>query len=224
MKIIDAKEKQDFIKQYYKSCRKQTFIPNLWSKCTKVYFHILGYILIGCITSFTTMAFIPTVSPFTKFEVKTVYLPTINISKENRDFMNAISLFESNGNYLARRINSQYLGRYQIGDAARVSIGLGGLNTKFGYEQFLHTSQLQDIAMYMYIEYNRRILKDYILRYKDTKVGSYFLTESGIIAMAHSCGANGVISFIKTNGKIVPKDGNNKPATDYLQFNNYKLN
>jgi len=224
MKIIDAKDKQDFIKQYYKSCRKQTFLPNLWNKFTKIYFHIIIYILIGGITSMVTIAFIPAALPFTKYEVKTIYLPTINISKENKEFMNAISLFESNGNYLARRVNSQYLGRYQIGDAARVSIGLGGLNTKFGYEQFIRNPQLQDIAMYMYMEYNRRILKNYILRYKDTKVGSYFLTESGIIAMAHSCGANGVIIFINSKGKIIPKDGNNKPATDYLQFNNYKLN
>lgn len=165
----------------------------------------------------------PVKSIITSTHYKVVYVPSPTISNDIKMFMSAISKFESSDNYKARRNNSQYLGRYQIGNAARTDIGLGGMNSESGYTEFLNNSELQDIAMFMLIKHNHRTLKEVINKYSNTKVGSYFVTESGIIAMAHNAGASAVLAFFASNGKIVAKDGNNKPMTDYLQFNNYKI-
>jgi hypothetical protein len=44
-----------------------------------------------------------------------------------------------------------------------------------------------------------------------------------MIAAAHLCGYTAVITFFNSNGTTVERDGNDKPLTDYLELNNFKL-
>lgn len=206
---------------------RKVFILHLHDKTIKLMKSKLAWFIVGLIsgcigTGILLKESVPvlnTILPKTNI----VYIPAISIDSNTKAFMNAIATFESGGDYSARRPGSQYLGKYQIGDAARIQLGYGSLNTKAGYQQFLNTPELQDVIMYQLIRYNKHTLQNVITKYSNTKVGAYYLTESGILAMAQSCGAGGVKLFISSGGKTIPRDGNNKLATDYLQFNGFKI-
>jgi len=75
--------------------------------------------------------------------------------------------------------------------------------------------------MALSIKYSEKELDSYIKRYSGTKVGSHYLTKSGIIAIAHACGVDGCKSFINSKGAYEPNNG--RRVVDYLQFNNFKL-
>ncbi len=145
---------------------------------------------------------------------------TNSYNKELHRFMNAIALLESSGNYQARRRNSQYLGRYQIGTAARIDIGMSHISVN----TFLQDSSLQDSAMKLLLKANYTRLEPYILLYDGSRIGHYYVTTSGILAMAHSAGASAVERFFQTGGQYIPKDGNGVPMVHYLQFNNFNFN
>jgi hypothetical protein len=157
------------------------------------------------------------VSNYTNKEI--IYIPAISIDSNTRAFMDAIATFESGGLYTIT--NGQYLGKYQIGDDMRTQLGYASLNTKAGRIQFVNTPELQDIIMLQSIRYSAIQLSTYISKYSNTKVGSHYLTKSGIIAIAHACGIQGCKSFIDSKGQYVPNNG--RRITDYLQFNNFKL-
>lgn len=146
------------------------------------------------------------------------------IPKGNLDFMVAVSLLESESNYQKCRINSQYWGAYQMGEAARKDVGLGGLSKNV----FLNNKAIQNWAMNQYMKQNYEYLKDVIVKYNvpqygGIRVGMHLVTISGMIAAAHLCGYTAVITFFNSNGTTVERDGNDKPLTDYLELNNFKL-
>ena len=184
---------------------------------SKVFWFVFGVMIGTSAVYFATNKVAALVSNHYIKEV--VYIPAISIDSNTRAFMNAIATFESGGNYTIT--NGQYLGKYQIGDDMREELGYGSLNTISGHKQFLNTPELQDIIMVQSIRYSERELASYIKLYNNTKVGSHYLTKSGIIAIAHACGVNGCKSFINSKGTYVPNNG--RKITDYLQFNNFKL-
>lgn len=147
------------------------------------------------------------------------------IPRENIEFMIALSLLESNHNYKAsEKTNSQYWGVYQMGNAARMEVGLGSMPKKV----FLNNPSIQNWAMNEYMKKNHEYLKTLIIEYNipekgGVRIGMHLVTVSGLIAAAHLVGAGAVKTFFKSNGSIVPRDGNNKPLTDYLQLNNFHL-
>lgn len=146
------------------------------------------------------------------------------IPEANINFMVALSLLESQQNYKAQRTNSQYLGAYQMGDAARKAVGLSDMP----YQLFLDNVVIQNWAMNQYMHKNYEALSDYIVKYNipitgGIRVGFNLVTISGIIAAAHLVGAEPVKRFLDSNGKDVSSDGNGIPLTVYLQLNNFKL-
>jgi len=147
------------------------------------------------------------------------------IPKENINFMLSLSLLESTRNYNEGALRTtQYWGMYQMGDIARKEIGLSSIPK----DVFLKNHVLQNWAMNELMRKNYEYLKPLISKYNipvygGIKIGMHLVTISGLIAASHLVGSDGVKIFFQTNGKVVPKDGNGKPMTDYLQLNNIKL-
>jgi hypothetical protein len=151
------------------------------------------------------------------------------------DYLFALGALESNNDYTARRfmkkevngesniIGSQYLGRHQLGNAVRVEIGASKLNSVDGYNLILTDSLIQDIMIFRLLQYQIGQMEDHIIKYDKTRVGKWWVTKSGIIAMSHLLGVSNAKKFLDSNGKYIPHDGNNRPITDYLQLNNFNI-
>jgi len=148
---------------------------------------------------------------------------SININDELLDYLNALSLLEANGDPTARRSGSQYIGNYQIGNSARGAIGLNKLNNEEGYQVMLNDTFLQDMIMLRLLQANVIEMKEYFKKYDRTKVGGWYVTTSGILAMTHLLGGQNTKSFLDSDGKTIARDGNNRPITDYLQLNNFNI-
>lgn len=151
------------------------------------------------------------------------------ITKEVRydelpDYFYALGLLEASGNYKARRPGSQYIGMYQIGNSARTVLGLSNLNNESGYELMLNDPTLQDMIAFRVLQTQISYMIPHIKKYENTKVGGWYVTSSGIIAMAHLLGHKNAQAFLDSNGKTITKDGNGRPITDYLQLNGFHLN
>lgn len=143
-------------------------------------------------------------------------------SKNYEKWKNGLHGIESNGwdnPYEARREGSQYWGKYQFSESARVSIGLGGIS----WEKWKTNPEIQEAALKMWIDILYQELKSDIEKYDGTFLNGWAITESGIIAMAHNVGAGATRQFLYSNGKNVPKDGSGKDATRFLILGNYNL-
>jgi len=147
-------------------------------------------------------------------------------------YLYALRSLEANLNYKARRINtdkngkksgSQYIGAYQMGNSAREQIGLAHLNNEGGYKIILNDSTLQDIIMMQYLKDQVIEMQPYFKKYNNTKVGKWFITNSGILAMSHLLGTENTKAFLDSKGQKISKDGNGRPITDYLQLNNFDI-
>ncbi|MCK9417422.1 hypothetical protein M0Q97_12350, partial [Candidatus Dojkabacteria bacterium] len=122
--------------------------------------------------------------------------------------------------YEARRDGSQYWGKYQMGEAARKEVGMGNIN----WEKWKNNPDLQEAALKLWVETLYSYLKDEIRLYDGQFLNGWSITESGIIAMAHNVGPEPTKQFLRSGGKIVPKDGSGKDATRFLILGNYDLN
>jgi hypothetical protein len=163
-----------------------------------------------------------------------VYVDTINTFE---NYCLQLQKLESNHNHLARReyiiidnnsrgndtikFYSQYIGLYQIGKNER---NILGYNDEF---QYWNSRKLQEESIVKWLKYLKKQLKPYIEKYDKKWVGRYYITESGILSMAHLCGVGATMKFLDSKGtdKDIPKDGNLQRGTDYLLlFNRYNLN
>jgi len=157
---------------------------------------------------------------------------TVVVEKNPMDFdkfINDLGMIESRNNYSARRNNSQYWGKYQLGILARETIGIDTVS----WENFKSDTLLQDAAVLVFLLKTRERLTDhmypdstvrnFIEEYAGTIVGNYNITESGLIGMAHNCGVTGTKFFLISGGRIVPVDGLGTPATKYLTLANYEI-
>jgi len=151
-----------------------------------------------------------------KFEFVIVY--TTDSTKTLKKFLERLGEIESRNNYQARRPGSQYLGRWQIGDAARRSVGFGNIS----YDKFLNTPEIQDAAVVLLLKLNYSTMEKHLKKYNNKIIRGYHLTTSGLLAMAHNVGADAVIKFLNSNCSIVPQDGNG-PADRFLILGNYEL-
>jgi hypothetical protein len=122
--------------------------------------------------------------------------------------------------YEARRNGRQYWGKYQIGEAARKEVGMGNIS----WEKWKTNPDLQEAALKLWVEILYGYLKDEIRLYDGQFLNGWSITESGIIAMAHNVGPEPTKQFLKSGGKIIPKDGSGKDATRFLILGNYNLN
>lgn len=144
-------------------------------------------------------------------------------------FMGAMAERESNNTpTVVNRYG--YLGKYQFSPKTLWALGRRFRVTK---QQFLGTEALQDSAMVQYLQDNRTIIQDLIVRFDGRWFRGLYITESGLLAGAHLVGPQGLRAFldptyeITRNGmKYRPRftDGNGVHVGVYIeQFSRYAL-
>lgn len=145
--------------------------------------------------------------------------------KDIETFMKMMAKRESSNDPNA--INSDgYIGLYQFGTIALKDVGL---YPRIRTETFRRNPNIfpvpdQHKAMKKLIQKNKTYLKKYH-HYVGKKIGGVKMTEAGLLAGAHLVGHGGVKKFLRSNGRIVPKDGNGTPITEYMaMFQNLNLN
>lgn len=121
--------------------------------------------------------------------------------------------------YEARRPNSQFWGKYQMGELARKSVKLSDIT----WDKWKTNPELQEAAMRMWVDILYQSMKSDIKKYDGKFLNGWGITESGIIAMAHNVGPDATSKFLASGGKNVPKDGSGKDATRFLILGNYNL-
>jgi hypothetical protein len=115
--------------------------------------------------------------------------------------------------------SSSALGRYQMTKAAREAIGLG----KVSDEIFRNWPELQDIACYQFLRLNMKVMKPFIKKYDGKIINGYFLTEPGMISMAHALGADGTMQWIKNGCKDYELPKGAPKAYRRLTFQKYRI-
>lgn len=123
-----------------------------------------------------------------------------------------------------KMVPSQYWGKYQMGQGARSSCGIGTIS----WEEFSTNPELQEAAFKTWIRILYRDMTHYINQYSGRTMAGHQLTASGIISMAHNVGETATLQFLTTNGGIIPMDGDDinipkKPATRFLTLGGYNL-
>jgi len=137
-------------------------------------------------------------------------------TKNAEKFLEMLSELESRKNFKAE--NGVYWGGWQMGPSARSSAGFGGVSKK----EFLGSYEVQKAAVIIYLKRNHTILKPYLDKYNNKIIRGYHLTLSGMLAMSHNCGAQGLISFLNSGCTYIPHDGN-IASTNYLTLGNYNI-
>ena len=140
----------------------------------------------------------------------------VYIKSEYELFLDAIGHQESGNRYhIVNRYG--YMGKYQFGRTT-----LKTLKIKTTRQEFLNDSFLQEYTMHKHLLYNKKRLNKYINRYEGQVVNDILVTESGLLAAAHLCGAGSVRKWFRT-GKIA-EDGNGVKITSYMKrFGGYDL-
>lgn len=134
---------------------------------------------------------------------------SLMLGKSYAGFKEALAFSESSGNYFAvNRLG--YKGRYQFGASTLKWVGV--TNAK----EFLKSPALQESAFDALVARNKFVLRDYISAFEGKTIGGQKVTESGLIAAAHLCGAGNVKKFLDTEGEFVFADANKVPLTSYL--------
>ncbi len=139
---------------------------------------------------------------------------TMDTNKTAEKWLKRLAQIESSGNIKAT--NDVYWGMWQMGPGARKSVGFGGVSQR----EYLTSYDVQRASVIIYLKNNYRILKPYIMKYDNKMYRGFHLTMSGMLAMSHNCGPQGVIDFL--NSGYVPLD-RGKPSTRYLSLGNYDV-
>lgn len=123
-----------------------------------------------------------------------------------------------------------YLGKYQFSPKTLWALGRRFRVTK---QEFLGTEALQDSAMVQYLQDNRTIIQDLIVRFDGRWYRGLYITESGLLAGAHLVGPQGLRAFldptyalIRNGTRYRPRiiDGNGTHVGTYIdQFSRYAL-
>jgi hypothetical protein len=151
-------------------------------------------------------------------------------------FLEALGKRESGGEYKTRN-KSGYLGKYQMGEPALIDLGYArrdgnnddnkitwtGKDNIWSNEDFKNNKTVQDKAVRYYhnIIWARIENRD---DYLGKTINGIKITQSGMLAAAHLVGPGGLNTFLKSNGKRIPKDGNGTAVTEYLKaFQKYGI-
>jgi len=140
----------------------------------------------------------------------------VYIKSDYELFLDAMGHQESGNRYnVVNRYG--YMGKYQFGKST-----LKTLKIKVTRQEFLNDTFLQEYAMHKHLLYNKKRLDKYINKYEGQIVNNILVTESGLLAAAHLCGAGSVKKWFRT-GKIA-EDGNGVTITSYMKrFGGYDL-
>lgn len=164
------------------------------------------------------------------------------INQNEKAFLNNLAARESSSGKNTKSAGN-YLGYYQVGEEALRSIKVykkdGTNDPKKGNDwklknwpkndfniknktDFIKNKSKQDAAIIAIMRFNWSVLEEK----KDTlNVNDYIgktingikITKAGILAGAHLCGTGNLIKFLKSNGKIDEKDGNNVSISTYIK-------
>ncbi len=162
------------------------------------------------------------------------------MSKTLEDFYNDLGARESGGDYTI--INKWgYVGKYQMGEAAMVDAGyyrkasgnynndwkghFTGKDGVYSLNDFLHNKQAQENAQKAFKQAQWRQLKAVGAdKYLGKEINGIKITQSGLLAAAHLKGPGSVQSYLKSNGKFVPKDALGTSVETYLKkFSGYNV-
>lgn len=147
------------------------------------------------------------------------------IKNDNRKFLKLFANIESSNNWKA--INKfGYIGSYQFGKQALIDLGLDDKIdvNKFRLNPAIFPQHAQDKAMIKLLFLNKKYLGDYIEIFEGKIIAGVKISKSGLLAGSHLVGASDVKKFLDSNGKYIPKDGNNVPVTEYIKkFGGYNL-
>lgn len=139
-----------------------------------------------------------------------------NIPSDSELFKYSLGYRESLNNY--KIVNHWgYLGKYQF---SRVT--LRGLGYKGSFEEFLNSPDIQETYFILLLQHNKKLLKNHIELFENTKRDSILLTESGILAAAHLVGYKNVQRYLEQD--YIKRDGLGTPITEYLYlFQGYDI-
>ena len=160
--------------------------------------------------------------------------------KNYKEFLNDLGARESGGNYKAFN-KYGYAGKYQMGEAALIDAGYykkpsGKYNNDWSgiftgrdgvksIQDFLNNPTAQENAQIIFKKKQWRYLKAVGANHFVGKIiNGYVITQSGLLAAAHLKGAGSVSKYLKSNGKIIEKDGFGTSLESYLRkFSNYDV-
>lgn len=160
--------------------------------------------------------------------------------KSLEELFKELGLSESSGRY--NIVNSAgYLGKYQMGGSALTDAGYYKLNPNGkendwlgtftgkdnvnSKEDFLNNPYAQENAIREFTKKQWGYLKNNgSTKSVGSKINGIEITPSGLLAAAHLVGQGGVGSYVSSNGKNIPKDGNGTSIEKYLkQFAGYDV-
>jgi len=143
----------------------------------------------------------------------------------NKNFLNALAQRESTNDW--KSVNKfGYIGKYQFGKQALEDLGLDDKidSHKFKLNPAIFPTHAQDKAMVELLKKNTEYLGDYIENFEGKMVAGVKITKSGLLAGSHLVGAGAIKQFLDSSGRIIPKDGNDVPVTEYIKkFGGYNL-
>lgn len=140
-------------------------------------------------------------------------------------FLEALGVRESSGRYDNDK-NPYYHGKYQMGlDALHeakyydknkgVFLGKNGIDS---VKDFLNNPAAQEDAIRRFTNSQwKQVQSNCGYLYKGQTINGVKLTDSGVIAGAHLVGAGGVCTYIKTNGKTIPRDKYGTTVEEYIR-------
>jgi hypothetical protein len=142
-----------------------------------------------------------------------------NYTKTYEKWKEKLAGIESGGLYNARRDDSQYWGKYQMGKDVRKIIGFGNMS----WNKWKSSPDIQEAALRLWIDILYKDLKDDIIKYDGRILNGWYISESGIIAMVYNVGTEATRQFLYNNGLKIPKDGSGLDATRFLTLADYNL-
>jgi hypothetical protein len=145
-------------------------------------------------------------------------------------FLYQLRFIESSDNHKAWRPGSQFIGYYQLGNSARADVVNKAPMLRTSIQNYWTNPEIQHKYGIVWLISLKKYLQPEIDRWNNTFYGSFYLTESGIIAMAHIVGPWTTRQWLRERNPSISLayrivDGNGKQGTDYLQqLGRYNLN
>jgi hypothetical protein len=144
-------------------------------------------------------------------------IPTVGVRDVQEDFKERMAQLESGGDHTV--INRfGYIGKYQFGKKTLKGLARDGYMERVNYTDFLNNVELQEKAMDALIQCNTDYIdRNDMMKYVGKTIGGVKVTKYGMLAGAHLVGPYAVKRFLKSNGRIIKRDGNGTSVKDYMK-------
>ena len=149
--------------------------------------------------------------------IKTAYVQLQNKSSYGNfsEFLKKFAEVESNNKWDTIS-KSGMIGKYQIAPITLKDLGKEHIDTlSFREDPNIYPEEEQDSDILKIISRKKGALKPY-RKYIGKTLAGIKITESGLIAASLLVGEGKVIEFLKSNGTVIPADGNGTLITKYL--------